>query len=177
MQKGDIGVTTENIFPVIKKFLYSDHEIFLREMVSNAIDATQKLKTLQEKGDFKGEMGDLTVRVALDKDKVTITVTGIGSDEYGEPRLTCTIVNGSDKLLSVGTDEFYVNSYLAWPQAYIPVESSDGWTFYGDETAAPGETEDFYIALSSLANMGIDAIRELEFRFTLTEVEADEEGY
>lgn len=59
MQKGNIGVTTENIFPVIKKFLYSDHEIFLREMVSNAVDATQKIKTLADKGDFKGELGDL----------------------------------------------------------------------------------------------------------------------
>ena len=83
MQKGNIGVTTENIFPVIKKFLYSDHEIFLREMVSNAVDATQKLKTLQEKGEFKGETGDLTVRIALDADKGTITVSdhGIGMTE------------------------------------------------------------------------------------------------
>ncbi len=68
MKKGNIGVTTENIFPVIKKFLYSDHEIFLREMVSNAVDATQKLKTLAQKGDFKGELGDLTIHVKLDKD-------------------------------------------------------------------------------------------------------------
>ena len=83
MQKGNIGVTTENIFPVIKKFLYSDHEIFLREMVSNAIDATQKLKTLADKGDFKGELGDLTVRVSLDKDKGTLTISdrGIGMTE------------------------------------------------------------------------------------------------
>ena len=83
MQKGNIGVTTENIFPVIKKFLYSDHEIFLREMVSNAIDATQKMKTLQEKGDFKGDLGDLTVRVNLDADKGTITISdhGIGMTE------------------------------------------------------------------------------------------------
>jgi len=83
MQKGNIGVTTENIFPVIKKFLYSDHEIFLREMVSNAVDATQKLKTLQQKGDFKGELGDLTVRVSLDADKGTITISdrGIGMTE------------------------------------------------------------------------------------------------
>lgn len=80
MQKGNIGVTTENIFPVIKKFLYSDHEIFLRELVSNAVDATQKLKTLASKGDFKGEMGDITVRVALDKEAGTITISdrGIG---------------------------------------------------------------------------------------------------
>ncbi len=83
MQKGNIGVTTENIFPVIKKFLYSDHEIFLREMVSNAVDATQKIKTLAERGDFKGELGDLTVRVSLDKDKGTLTVSdnGIGMTE------------------------------------------------------------------------------------------------
>ena len=83
MQKGNIGVTTENIFPVIKKFLYSDHEIFLREMVSNAVDATQKLKTLAQQGEFKGELGDVTVRVSLDKDKGTITISdrGIGMTE------------------------------------------------------------------------------------------------
>ena len=78
MQKGNIGVTTENIFPVIKKFLYSDHEIFLREMVSNAVDATQKLKTLTAQGDFKGELGDLTVHVTLGKDTLTISDRGIG---------------------------------------------------------------------------------------------------
>ena len=82
-QKGNIGVTTENIFPVIKKFLYSDHEIFLREMVSNAVDATQKLKTLAERGDFKGELDDLTVRVSLDTEKGTLTISdrGIGMTE------------------------------------------------------------------------------------------------
>ena len=82
-QKGNIGVTTDNIFPVIKKFLYSDHEIFLREMVSNAVDATQKLKTLAERGDFKGELGDLTVRVSLDTEKGTLTISdrGIGMTE------------------------------------------------------------------------------------------------
>lgn len=80
MQKGNIGVTTENIFPIIKKFLYSDHEIFLRELVSNAVDATQKLKTLAAKSDFKGELGDLTVRVKADKENGTITISdrGIG---------------------------------------------------------------------------------------------------
>lgn len=80
MQKGNIGITTENIFPVIKKFLYSDHEIFLREIVSNAVDATQKLKTLSMKGDFKGELGDLTVKVAVDKEAKTLTISdrGIG---------------------------------------------------------------------------------------------------
>ncbi|MDO4196947.1 MAG: molecular chaperone HtpG [Prevotellaceae bacterium] len=78
MAKGNIGVTTENIFPVIKKFLYSDHEIFLREMVSNAVDATQKIKTLAERGDFKGELGDLTVRVTLDEAAKTITISDHG---------------------------------------------------------------------------------------------------
>jgi len=83
MQKGNIGVTTENIFPVIKKFLYSDHEIFLREMVSNAVDATQKMKTLAASGEFKDDLGDLTVRVNFDADKGTITISdhGIGMTE------------------------------------------------------------------------------------------------
>ena len=80
MQKGSIGVTTENIFPVIKKFLYSDHEIFLRELVSNAVDATQKLKTLSSFGEYKGELGDMDVTVTVNKDEHTLTVTdrGIG---------------------------------------------------------------------------------------------------
>ncbi|MGN0231038.1 MAG: molecular chaperone HtpG [Muribaculaceae bacterium] len=83
MQKGSIGVTTENIFPVIKKFLYSDHEIFLRELVSNAVDASQKLKTLSSVGDFKGELGDLSVRITVDKEKGTLTVSdrGVGMTE------------------------------------------------------------------------------------------------
>lgn len=80
MQKGTIGVTTENIFPVIKKFLYSDHEIFLREMISNAVDATQKLKALSSIGEFKGETGVLDVRVSIDKEAGTLTISdrGIG---------------------------------------------------------------------------------------------------
>jgi molecular chaperone HtpG len=80
MQKGKIGVSTENIFPIIKKFLYSEHEIFLRELISNAVDATQKLKTLASLGDYKGELGDLKIRVSVDKKKNTITVSdrGIG---------------------------------------------------------------------------------------------------
>lgn len=78
MQKGNIGVTTENIFPIIKKFLYSDHEIFLRELVSNAVDATQKLNTLASISEFKGELGDLTVHISLGKDTITISDRGIG---------------------------------------------------------------------------------------------------
>ena len=81
--KGNIGVTTENIFPVIKKFLYSDHDIFLREIVSNAVDATQKLRTLAQKGEVKDELGDLTIHVSVDKDAGTITVSdrGLGMTE------------------------------------------------------------------------------------------------
>ncbi|MCC8188510.1 MAG: molecular chaperone HtpG [Bacteroides sp.] len=78
MQKGNIGVTTENIFPIIKKFLYSDHEIFLRELVSNAVDATQKLKTLASLGEFKGELGDLTIHVSIDKEKGALTISDHG---------------------------------------------------------------------------------------------------
>ena len=79
-EKGQIDIKTENIFPIIKKFLYSDHEIFLRELISNAVDATQKLKTLVSTGTFKGEMGDITIQVKVDKKKKTITIRdrGIG---------------------------------------------------------------------------------------------------
>ncbi|HKK42718.1 MAG TPA: ATP-binding protein, partial [Bacteroidales bacterium] len=78
MQTGKIGVTTDNIFPIIKKFLYSDHEIFLRELISNAVDATQKLKTMASVGEFKGDLGDTTIRVSVDKKKKTITVSDYG---------------------------------------------------------------------------------------------------
>ena len=80
MQTGKIGVTTENIFPIIKKFLYSDHEIFLRELISNAVDATQKLKTMSSVGDYKGDIGETTIQISFDKKKKTITVSdrGIG---------------------------------------------------------------------------------------------------
>ena len=75
MAKGSINVTAQNIFPIIKKFLYSDHEIFLRELVSNAVDATQKLKTLTNLGEAKGELGDLTIHIKLDKKEKTLRKT------------------------------------------------------------------------------------------------------
>ncbi len=78
MQTGKIGVTTENIFPIIKKFLYSDHEIFLRELISNAVDATQKLKTMASVGEFKGVIDESPIRVSVDKKKKTITVSDSG---------------------------------------------------------------------------------------------------
>ena len=82
-QNGKIGVTTENIFPVIKKFLYSDHEIFLREIVANAVDATQKIKALSGTGEFKGELGDLTVRIEADEKKNTRMLPETSSDISG----------------------------------------------------------------------------------------------
>ena len=83
MQSGKISVQTENIFPIIKKFLYSDHEIFLRELISNAVDATSKLKTLASKGEYKGDLGDLKIDIILDKDAGTLTIKdqGIGMSE------------------------------------------------------------------------------------------------
>ena len=79
-EKGNISINTENIFPIIKKFLYSDQDIFLRELVSNAVDATQKIKSLSQMGDMKDELGDLTIEIILDKKKKTITISdkGIG---------------------------------------------------------------------------------------------------
>lgn len=103
MATGKIGVTTENIFPVIKKFLYSDHEIFLRELVSNAIDATQKLKTLASFGEYKGELGEMTVKVTVDKDAGTLTVSdhGIGMDaEDIEKYINQIAFSGAEEFLS-----------------------------------------------------------------------------
>ncbi len=103
MQTGKIGVTTENIFPVIKKFLYSDHEIFLRELVSNAIDATQKIKTLSTFGEYKGELGDLQVSVSIDKDKGTLTISdhGIGMDKDDvEKYINQIAFSGAEEFLS-----------------------------------------------------------------------------
>ena len=89
-EKGTISIHTENIFPIIKKFLYSDHEIFLRELVSNAVDATQKLKKLSSMGDYSGELGDLTIEVSFDKKKKTITVSDKGIGMTAEQRIqTC----------------------------------------------------------------------------------------
>jgi len=84
MQKGKIGVTTENIFPIIKKFLYSEHEIFLRELISNAVDATQKLRTLASAGEYKQELGNLKIRVKLDSKKKTLSVSDNGIGMTGE---------------------------------------------------------------------------------------------
>ncbi len=108
MSKGNIGVTSANIFPVIKKFLYSDHEIFLRELVSNAVDATQKLKTLTSVGEYKGELGDLTVRVAVDKKKGTLTISdnGIGmTAEEIEKYINQIAFSGAEEFLEKYKDD------------------------------------------------------------------------
>ena len=113
MSKGNIGVTSDNIFPVIKKFLYSDHEIFLRELISNAVDATQKLKTLSSVGEAKGDLGDLRVRVSLDKAKKTLTVSdhGIGMTAEEVDRYI-------NQIAFSGAEEF-VNQYKDKAEAII----------------------------------------------------------
>ena len=113
MKNGKIGVTTENIFPVIKKFLYSDHEIFLRELISNAVDATQKLKTLSSIGEAKGDLGDVTIRVAADKEKKTLTVTdrGVGmTAEEVDNKLHSIMRNIHEACVKYGTEpDGYIN--------------------------------------------------------------------
>lgn len=113
MQKGKINVTSENIFPIIKKFLYSDHEIFLRELVSNAVDATQKIKTLASVGEFKGELGDLTIRIKVDKEAKTITVSdsGVGMTEEEIDKYI-------NQIAFSGAEEF-LNKYKDKTQAII----------------------------------------------------------
>ena len=113
MAKGNIGVTSDNIFPVIKKFLYSDHEIFLRELVSNAVDATQKLKTLAAVGEYKGELGDLTIRISINKKKKTLTVSdrGIG--------MTADEVNSYINQIAFSGAEEFLEKYKNDAQAII----------------------------------------------------------
>ncbi len=113
MNKGNIGVTSDNIFPVIKKFLYSDHEIFLRELISNAVDATQKLKTLSTAGAFKGELGDMRVRVRIDKDKKTLTVSDHGIGMSAEE-----VEKYINQIAFSGAEEF-VNQYKDKAEAII----------------------------------------------------------
>ena len=148
MKNGKIGVTTENIFPVIKKFLYSDHEIFLRELVSNAVDATQKLKTLSAKNEFQGELGDTTIHISVDTDKKTLTVTdrGIGmtADEI-DRYINQIAFSGAEEFLAKYKDQaiighfglgFYSSFMVAdkvdiYTQSYKADEPSMHWTCDG----------------------------------------------
>ena len=114
MTTGKIGVTTENIFPVIKKFLYSDHEIFLRELVSNAVDATQKLKTLSSKGEFEGELGDTTIRIAVDEEakQLTITDRGIGmSMEEVDRYINQIAFSGAEEFMAKYKDQAIIGHF------------------------------------------------------------------
>lgn len=120
MQKGTIGVTTDNIFPVIKKFLYSDHEIFLRELVSNAVDATQKLKTLSSFGDFKGELGMMNVTVSIDKNKGTLTISDRGIGMTAEE-----IDKYINQIAFSGAEEFLENIKMM----RMPLSGISGWDF------------------------------------------------
>ena len=148
MKNGKIGVTTENIFPVIKKFLYSDHEIFLRELVSNAVDATQKLKTLSAKNEFQGELGDTTIHISVDTDKKTLTVTdrGIGMTAEEIDRYINQIAfSGAEEFLAKYKDQaiighfglgFYSSFMVAdkvdiYTQSYKADEPSMHWTCDG----------------------------------------------
>ena len=148
MTNGKIGVTTENIFPVIKKFLYSDHEIFLRELVSNAVDATQKLKTLSSKGEFDGELGDLTIRIAVDEAAKTLTITdrGIGmSAEEVDRYINQIAFSGAEEFMEKYKDQaiighfglgFYSSFMVAdrveiFSQSYCAEEPSVHWSCNG----------------------------------------------
>ena len=148
MKNGKIGVTTENIFPVIKKFLYSDHEIFLRELVSNAVDATQKLKTLSAKGEFEGELGELTIRIDADADQKTLTITdrGIGmSAEEVDRYINQIAFSGAEEFMAKYKDQaiighfglgFYSSFMVSdrveiFSQSYRDAEKSVHWSCNG----------------------------------------------
>ncbi len=157
--KGNIGVTSDNIFPVIKKFLYSDHEIFLRELISNAVDATQKLKTLSSVGEAKGDLGDLRVRVTIDKKKNTLTVSdhGIGmTAEEVDKYINQIAFSGAEEFLGKYKDKteaiighFGLGFYSAFmvsdkveifSQSYQPDAKAVHWSCSGDPEYTMEET-------------------------------------
>jgi molecular chaperone HtpG len=159
MSKGNIGVTSDNIFPVIKKFLYSDHEIFLRELVSNAVDATQKLKTLASVGEYKGELGDLTIRINLDKKKGTLTISdrGIGmTSEEIEKYINQIAFSGAEEFLEKYKNDaqaiighfglgFYSSFMVSkkveiFTQSYKEATTAQHWSCKGDPEYTLEET-------------------------------------
>ena len=159
MKNGKIGVTTENIFPVIKKFLYSDHEIFLRELVSNAVDATQKLKTLTSKGEAEGELGDLTIRIDVDEQakRLTITDRGIGmSAEEVDRYINQIAFSGAEEFMAKYKDQaiighfglgFYSSFMVAdkveiFSQSYRTAEKSVHWSCNGSPEFEMEELEE-----------------------------------
>lgn len=159
MQKGNIGVTSDNIFPIIKKFLYSDHEIFLRELVSNAVDATQKIKTLSAAGEFKGELGELVVKVAADKENKTITISdnGIGlTAEEVDKYINQIALSGAEEFMDKYKDDanaiighfglgfysaFMVSSKVEIISKSWKDEPAVKWSCMGDPEYTLGEAE------------------------------------
>ena len=138
MRNGKIGVTTENIFPVIKKFLYSDHEIFLRELVSNAVDATQKLRTLASTGVFGGETGELAVRIAVDKEARTLSVTdnGIGmSAEEVDRYINQIAFSGAEEFLAKYQNQAIIGHFgLGFYSAFMVSDKVEIFTQSYDES-------------------------------------------
>ncbi len=123
------------------------------------------------------EVGTIPETVVLDQGGVKVTVNDIKVEGFGDVVLSLTVVNGSEKLLSVDAGSFFVNTYSASPQVYVPVEDENGWTFYADVVVAPGETKDCYLLLNSLDDKNIDTVRELELQMVLNEVVESEYGY
>ena len=148
MQNGKIGVTTENIFPIIKKFLYSDHEIFLRELVSNGVDATQKLKALASMGEFKGELGDLTVRVSLDTDKriLTISDSGIGmTAEEVDKYINQIAFSGAEEFMEKYKNQAIIGHFgLGFYSSFMVADKVDVTSrpAFGDDDSAATWTSD-----------------------------------
>lgn len=138
-QSGKIGVTTENIFPIIKKFLYSDHEIFLRELVSNAVDATQKIKTLSARGEFQGELGDLTIRISLDKDarKLTISDHGVGmTAEEIDKYINQIAFSGAEEFMAKYKDQAIIGHFgLGFYSSFMVADKVEIVTQSYDESA------------------------------------------
>src|SRR5688572_7524232 len=139
MQKGQIRVQTENIFPIIKKFLYSEHEIFLRELVSNAVDATQKLKTLSSIGEAKGDLGELRIDVAIDDNEKTLTITdrGIGmTAEEVDKYINQVAFSGAEEFLGKYKDANIIGHFgLGFYSAFIVSDKVDIYTkSYKDES-------------------------------------------
>ncbi len=187
MNKGNIGVTSDNIFPVIKKFLYSDHEIFLRELISNAVDATQKLKTLSSVGEFKGELGDTRVRVSLDKNKKTLTVSdhGIGmTAEEVDQYINQIAISGAESFLDQYKDKaeaiighfglgFYSSFMVAnkveiYTQSYKDEAKAVHWSCEG--------TPEFQMEDTIKAERGTDIVLHIDDEFTQYLEDATIEG-
>ena len=187
MNKGNIGVTSDNIFPVIKKFLYSDHEIFLRELISNAVDATQKLKTLSSVGEIKGELGDTRVRVSIDKNKKTLTVSdhGIGmTAEEVDQYINQIAISGAESFLDQYKDKaeaiighfglgFYSSFMVAnkveiYTQSYKDEAKAVHWSCEG--------TPEFQMEDTIKAERGTDIVLHIDDEFTQYLEDATIEG-